>query len=310
VTSYQRILAGVAATGIPHFSNSSNIVTETISAIVEADITLAANTTNNVSTTKHGFAPVLPNDATKYLDGTGNYTVPAGGGGGTTINATDLVIPYRSSSTAFTDSPITVSIPGSMVDGFTVTGAATANPATVTLAATGSDSNIHQRFLAKGTANYFFDMSSGNNKAVFAGTASTGDNSFWIEYLAGPGFSRLIADRSANQVHVQGDGVFLGNGGSLSISSSAKPAGTDDIVLTRAAASVLKLGGASTNGSALQLPQKAATPANPASSAEVNFYIKGNKIVFQFNDGGTVRYATYDLTQSATAIWATSTSAP
>lgn len=40
-------------------------------------------TTNNVSTTKHGFAPKLPNDATKYLDGTGAYTVPAGGGGGT-----------------------------------------------------------------------------------------------------------------------------------------------------------------------------------------------------------------------------------
>lgn len=49
-------------------------------AVVEADITLAANTTNNVSTTKHGFAPVLPNDATKYMDGTGAYTVPAGSG--------------------------------------------------------------------------------------------------------------------------------------------------------------------------------------------------------------------------------------
>jgi hypothetical protein len=52
-------------------------------AVVEADITLAtSNTTNDVSTTKHGFAPTLPNDATKYLDGTGNYTVPAGSGGG------------------------------------------------------------------------------------------------------------------------------------------------------------------------------------------------------------------------------------
>lgn len=47
-------------------------------AVVEADVTLADNTTNNVSTTKHGFAPKSPNDATKYLDGSGAYSVPAG----------------------------------------------------------------------------------------------------------------------------------------------------------------------------------------------------------------------------------------
>lgn len=36
-------------------------------------------TTNNVSTGKHGLTPKLPNDATKYLDGTGAYTVPPAG---------------------------------------------------------------------------------------------------------------------------------------------------------------------------------------------------------------------------------------
>ena len=36
-------------------------------------------TTNNVSTTKHGLAPKAPNDATKFLDGTGAYSTPAGG---------------------------------------------------------------------------------------------------------------------------------------------------------------------------------------------------------------------------------------
>ena len=40
------------------------------------------NTDLNVSITKHGLTPKLPNDATKYLDGAGAYTVPAGGGGG------------------------------------------------------------------------------------------------------------------------------------------------------------------------------------------------------------------------------------
>ncbi|KRR18136.1 discoidin domain-containing protein [Bradyrhizobium retamae] len=42
----------------------------------EADLSTSDVTTGNVSTTKHGFAPKLPNDATRYLDGTGAYSVP------------------------------------------------------------------------------------------------------------------------------------------------------------------------------------------------------------------------------------------
>ncbi len=34
---------------------------------------LSDNTTNNVSTSKHGLTPKLPNDATKFFDGQGNY---------------------------------------------------------------------------------------------------------------------------------------------------------------------------------------------------------------------------------------------
>lgn len=58
-------------------------------AVTDAQLSTSNITTNNVSTSKHGFAPILPNDATKYLDGTGAYTVPAGGGGGS-----DLVQTY------------------------------------------------------------------------------------------------------------------------------------------------------------------------------------------------------------------------
>lgn len=50
-------------------------------AVTDAQLSTSDITTNNASTTKHGFAPKYPNDATKYLDGTGAYTVPAGGGG-------------------------------------------------------------------------------------------------------------------------------------------------------------------------------------------------------------------------------------
>lgn len=46
----------------------------------ESSVTFTDITTNNVSTTKHGYAPKAPNDATKYLDGTGAYSTPAGSG--------------------------------------------------------------------------------------------------------------------------------------------------------------------------------------------------------------------------------------
>ena len=51
----------------PHDTSDANLLTSDI-------------LTNNVSTLKHGFAPKLPNDPARYLDGEGNYTVPSGSG--------------------------------------------------------------------------------------------------------------------------------------------------------------------------------------------------------------------------------------
>lgn len=53
-------------------------VWETRPDIVEADLSLSDNTTANVSTSKHGLTPKLPNNAAQYLDGTGAYTTPSG----------------------------------------------------------------------------------------------------------------------------------------------------------------------------------------------------------------------------------------
>jgi len=52
--------------------------------ITDANLSVSNVTTNDVSVTAHGFAPKAPNDATKFLNGVGAYTVPAGGGGGLT----------------------------------------------------------------------------------------------------------------------------------------------------------------------------------------------------------------------------------
>lgn len=63
----------------------------TISDITETMLSLSDITTLNVTTTRHGFAPKLPNSATVYLDGTGNYSTPTGTGGAPFADNTALV---------------------------------------------------------------------------------------------------------------------------------------------------------------------------------------------------------------------------
>jgi len=48
-------------------------------AVTEAKQTLADNTTNDVSTTKHGYAPKAPNDTQKFLRGDGTFAIHASG---------------------------------------------------------------------------------------------------------------------------------------------------------------------------------------------------------------------------------------
>jgi hypothetical protein len=57
----------ISTAGTPHLSQPA-----------ESDLSLTDITTNDVSIARHGLAPKAPNDATKYLDGTGAYSVPPG----------------------------------------------------------------------------------------------------------------------------------------------------------------------------------------------------------------------------------------
>jgi hypothetical protein len=52
-------------------------------SLTEAKLTLSDVTTHNASTTQHGLLPKLSGTATEYLDGSGAWSTPAGGGGGT-----------------------------------------------------------------------------------------------------------------------------------------------------------------------------------------------------------------------------------
>jgi hypothetical protein len=50
---------------------------KTFSAVVEADISLSNNTTNNATISKHGFLPILSNVSSEFLNGQGNWSTPA-----------------------------------------------------------------------------------------------------------------------------------------------------------------------------------------------------------------------------------------
>lgn len=80
--------------------DAGNSRTNITVAVTDANLSTTDVTTNDVSISKHGFAPKAPNDATKYLDGTGNYTVPAGsGGGGLTLVEAKLITSNSTTST-------------------------------------------------------------------------------------------------------------------------------------------------------------------------------------------------------------------
>lgn len=69
--------------------------------VKDSDLSVSDVTSNNVSNTAHGFAPKLPNDATKYLDGTGAYSTPPGGGTGANPTATASDTAVNGSATTF-----------------------------------------------------------------------------------------------------------------------------------------------------------------------------------------------------------------
>lgn len=72
--------------------SGSQAATIAAGAVTEAKQTLADNTTNDVSTTKHGYVPKAPNDTTKFLRGDASWAVP-------TATPADLSRVLSSSST-------------------------------------------------------------------------------------------------------------------------------------------------------------------------------------------------------------------
>lgn len=59
----------------------------------------------------------------------------------------------------------------------------------------------------------------------------------------------------------------------------------------------------------ITLADKSGHPTDPTSGVQCRLYLKGDKLTFQYNDGGTVRYKYLDLTGTG-VTWVHTTSAP
>lgn len=92
--------------------------------LTESALALTDVTTANASTTAHGFLKKLSNVATQYMDGTGNWSVPAGGGGGsapvgTVVNtgaSTIYAIPYYLDATGTNIAPSLLTTDGTFTN--------------------------------------------------------------------------------------------------------------------------------------------------------------------------------------------------
>jgi hypothetical protein len=105
-------------------------------AATDANISMSDITTNDVSITKHGFAPKAPNVTTQFLSGDGTWRTPAGGSPG----GSDTQVQFNDSSSFGGDSGLTFNKTTNAltVGGATVT---TSNPV-VTATQTWNDSGV------------------------------------------------------------------------------------------------------------------------------------------------------------------------
>ena len=60
---------------------------------------------------------------------------------------------------------------------------------------------------------------------------------------------------------------------------------------------------------AVTLEEESSTPSNPTSGSQCRMYMKDDKLIIQYNDGGTVRYKYLDLTGTG-VTWTHTTTAP
>jgi lysophospholipase L1-like esterase len=133
-----------ANTGVTNYTITYPAVTGTVALLntIDSSATFSDTTNNNVNASRHGFVPKAPNVSTLYLDGTGAWSTPAGGGG--TPWATPGTIGSTTPNTgAFTTLSATGAVTGTSFN--SITGFDGTLPVVAGTAATGAASTVARR---------------------------------------------------------------------------------------------------------------------------------------------------------------------
>jgi hypothetical protein len=223
----------------------------------------------NVSTTAHGLAPKLPNDATKYLDGTGAWSKPPLAnplGAGSLAAAALQVVDAGTGLSQVAAHTLSLGANAaeflrgigvaSPVNYLTVTAAAAGNP--VLIGAAGTDTNIGISLVPKGNLGVTAPAGSGYSAP---GLSVGGSDGFWARaggYLAFTSNNHEGFEMNPlGFLSVPHNGVWTGFG----FSAVGNPGGLDSLI-SRAAQGVFSLD-TSTQGDHLgQLRSKSGTGAN------------------------------------------------
>src|SRR3990167_2292946 len=151
----------------------------------EAGLTLADNTTANSSTTAHGFLKKLDNTATNFMNGAGNWAVPAGG---------DIVISSANAVSYATGATVVLgtSISGyrhlKLIYNFEGTDASTGTTTVI-------------RFNGDAGANYAWLSASPTKANVTGQTGITISNALSTAILAGGQMLVNVVDSGAANIH-------------------------------------------------------------------------------------------------------------
>lgn len=197
----------------------SLVTTIANSVVTEAMQNLADNTTNDVSTTKHGYVPKAPNDTTKFLRGDGTWVAPSGGGG--MINRSILT-----SGTSFTTQSTTTKLVLRMQGGGGG-GAGANNAATFNHGGGGGGGYIEKRVTVTGSTAYTYAIGAGGAAGVNGVSSGAGGNggstTFTVgatTYTAAGGSGGTASAGGAGGSGTNGDITIPGQNGGLGFISN------------------------------------------------------------------------------------------
>jgi len=174
---------------------------------------------------------------------------------------------------------------------------------------TGSDTNVQLDISNKGATLGGIALLAGSGGVVF----NARDNNGLMVFPRGSGYSDFLLGDGSGYTAIGAMHLYLSttDNGQVKWNSGYPLSGGFDAGIGRDIAKYLKPTDGSTGNGGFSLYPVSANPANPSSSNELHWYLKGSSLVIQYNNAGTTRYFTLDLTQSsATPVWAQSTTAP